>query len=103
MEDWVAAGASGIPTSSIHISYMFRDAEDGNGGSIRLSKHPDWAIAADVFGQNSSYRNVHETGWNVLYADGGVAFYSKDVAKIVDYGSNDAGSKSSWEEFTSAR
>ena len=87
--------------NDITSSYMVRDAEDGIGSPIRLFKHSTWAIVADIFGYKSI--NTHKTGYNVLYADGGVKFYT-DVARILATGnSTDDAIKQSWEDFTSGR
>ncbi|MFH1905078.1 MAG: DUF1559 domain-containing protein [bacterium] len=100
---YMAAGGTGAPPDDkINTSYMMRDAEDGIGTPIRLFKHPDWAIVADTFGQDTTHRNPHQTGYNVLYSDGGVKFYT-DVATIFAQFGGDAGAKLNWESFTSGR
>ncbi|MFH1904380.1 MAG: prepilin-type N-terminal cleavage/methylation domain-containing protein [bacterium] len=97
-KDYVASG----PSERLVCTYMARDAEDGNGSSIRLFKHPDWAIVADKFGPDDYFpdRCAHETGWNVLYADGRVTFYT-NIAQIGSRWSFDADIKADWEDFSS--
>jgi len=74
---YMAKGGTGASAAgAISISYMTRDSEDGKGTPIRISEHPTWAIVCDNFN-----KCVHKNGWNVLYVDGAVKFYT-DVAKI---------------------
>jgi len=100
---YMAKGGTGAPADgAICISYLTRDSEDGEGTPIRISKHPTSSIVCDNFN-----RCVHKNGWNVLYVDGGVKFYT-DVAKIQTIMADtsltaDNKVKQCFEDFTSGR
>ncbi len=107
MENWMDSGVTyeGNAAYSTYISYVSRDVEDGNGGAIRISKHPDWAIVAD---ENMCAKNVesdvwHKNGFNVLYADGGVSF-CVDMAGLFASGDQlDDGIRNRWIFLTNYR